>query len=85
MDAFLGAFRWHSAQKTAFDERTKKQQTEETYLMQKFDFPLETSIKGKYYRLKYRFAQLFQSLYFGGPAYTKKKFLQTYRRRGKFF
>ncbi len=85
VDAFLGAFRWHSDQKTAFDERTEKQQTEETYLMQKFSFPPESSIEGKYYRLRYRFAQLFQSLYFGGPAYTKKKFIQTYRRRGKFF
>lgn len=85
VDAFLGAFRWHSDQKTAFDERTQKQQAEETYLMQKFAFPAETSIEGKYYRLRYRFAQLFQSLYFGGPMYTLKKFRQTYRRRGKFF
>ena len=84
-DAFLGAFRWHSDQKTAFGERTQKQQAEETYLMQKFSFPAETSLEGKYYRLRYRFAQLFQSLYSGGLAYTKKKFIQTYRRRGKFF
>jgi len=85
MDAFFGAFRWHSTQKTAFDEQTEKQQAEENYLMQKFVFPPENSISGKYYRLRYRFSQLFQSLYFGGPAYTINKFRQTYRRRGKFF
>jgi glycosyltransferase involved in cell wall biosynthesis len=85
MDAFLGAFRWHAAQKTTFDKRTDKQKAEEAYLMRKFAFPPESSFAGKFYRLRYRFAQLFQSLYFGGPAYTLKKFRQTYRRRGKFF
>lgn len=85
MDAFLGAFRWHSAQKTAFDVQTEKQQAEEQYLMRKFSFPEEGSLEGKCYRLKYRLAQLFQSLCFGGARYTLKKFRQTYRRRGKFF
>jgi glycosyltransferase involved in cell wall biosynthesis len=85
IEAFLGAFRWYGGQKTAFHARTKKQCAEEIYLMQKFSFPSETSISGKYYRLRYRFAQLLQSLYFGGPVYTMKKFRQSYRRRGKFF
>ncbi|MDO9264910.1 MAG: glycosyltransferase family 2 protein [Desulfosalsimonadaceae bacterium] len=84
LGVFLGAFRWHSAQKTAFDQMTEKQRAEERYLVDKFNFPPETSLEGKYYRLRYRFAQLFQSLRYGGPAYTKKKFLQTYRRRGRF-
>jgi glycosyltransferase involved in cell wall biosynthesis len=84
MESFLGAFRWHGGQKTAFYEMTEKQRSEERYLMQKFSFPSETSVSGKFYRLRYRFAQLLQSLYFGGPVYAIKKFRRTYRRRGKF-
>jgi glycosyltransferase involved in cell wall biosynthesis len=84
LDLFLGAFRWHGGQKTAFDEMTEEQRAEEFYLMQKFAFPSETSITGKYYRVRYRFAQLWQSMCFGGPVYAIKKFRQTYRRRGKF-
>ena len=84
LDKFLGAFRWHSKQKTAFDQLTEKQRTEERYLVKKFKFPKEASIAGKYFRLRYRFSQFFQSLHYGGLIYTRKKFLQTYRRRGKF-
>ena len=82
---FLGAFRWHMEQKTPIDKRTERGIKEERYLEKKYGFPTAASLKGRYYRLRYRFAQLFQSLYYGGPAYTKKKFIQTYQRRGKFF
>ncbi|MEJ2033786.1 MAG: glycosyltransferase family 2 protein [Deltaproteobacteria bacterium] len=84
INAFLGAFRWHASQKTDFLTMTAKQRHEEKYIEDKFDFPPGTSIAGKFYRVQYRFAQLFQSILYGGPSYTMHKFMQTYRRRGKF-
>ena len=84
VDAFLGAFRWYTDQKTDFSKMTDQQQVEERYLEEKYHFPSKSSMKGKYYRTRYRFAQLFESMKYGGLGYTKKKFLQTYRRRGRF-
>jgi len=84
VDAFLGAFRWHGSQKTDFNEMTEKQLADEKYIENKFQFPSKTSLLGKYYRMRYRFAQLFESLLYGGVVYTAKKFVQTYRRRGRF-
>ncbi len=84
IDAFLGAFRWHGAQKTDFHKMTEMQQAEEKYIEKKFGFPPKASIAGMYYRVKYRFAQLMESLWCGGLRYTMGKFRQTYRRRGKF-
>ena len=84
LNEFLGAFRWYDAQKTDFHEMSAQQQAEERYIEKKLNFPTKSSLAGKYYRTRYRFAQLFESLNYGGAAYTIKKFRQTYRRRGRF-
>lgn len=83
VNAFLGGFRWHSSQKTDFNKMTAQQASEEKYIERKYNFPSDKSRAGRYFRLKYRFAQLFESLQYGGAAYTMRKFAQTYRRRGK--
>jgi len=84
VEVFLGAFRWYSEQKTDFLKMTDQQQAEERYIEEKYHFLPKDSMKGKYYRTRYRLAQLFESLRYGGFSYTGKKFKQTYRRRGKF-
>ncbi|MCK5784242.1 MAG: glycosyltransferase [Desulfobacterales bacterium] len=85
ISAFLGAFRSYEAQKTFVSIDNKKFLSEEVYMEKKFNFKSSSSFHGKYYRLKYRFAQLFESLIFGGACYTWEKFLKTYRERGQFF
>jgi len=84
VDAFLGAFRWYKDQKSDFSKLTDQQRAEESFLEDKYGFMPRTSMKGKYYRTRYRMAQLFESLSYGGLPYTIKKFKQTYRRRGRF-
>ena len=84
IDAFLGGFRRHGAQKSDFMKMDDAQEREERYLENKFGFAPSDSATGKCYRLRYRWAQLLESLRRGGPAYTLRKFRITYRRRGRF-
>ncbi len=83
--AFLGAFRCYAAQKTFASIDSKNFFSEEKYMEKKFNFKSSDSFRGKYYRLKYRFAQLFESLIAGGVRYTWEKFRKTYLQRGQFF
>ena len=85
VDDFLGAFRVHDDQKTDMKESGNQYFDDEVYLEQKFGFKSAKSVSGKYDRFCYRLAQLFESLASGGLLYTVRKFLITYRRRGKFF
>lgn len=85
IDAFLGAFRRHGAQKTDVERMDNRQREEEMIIEDKYGFPSANSIAGKYYRLRYRLSQFFESIYFGGFAYTLHKFKVTYCRRGRFF
>ena len=81
---FIGAFRWHTEQKTSIDTRTERGISEERYLERKYGFPASSTIEGVYYRIAYRLSQLFESLLSGGIKYTWRKFLITYKRRGQF-
>ncbi|MBC2716530.1 MAG: glycosyltransferase [Desulfobacteraceae bacterium] len=83
-DAFLGAFRNHEEQKTDNSRSTQKYFDEEEYLVRKYNFKPADSIIGKYYRLRYRLAQLFESLKDGGVSYMLKRFVVEYKRRGRF-
>ena len=83
-DAFLGAFRNHDDQKTDNRRSTQKYFNEEAYLVRKYNFKPADSIIGKFYRLRYRFAQLFESLKDGGVSYTLKRFRVEFKRRGRF-
>ena len=85
VSAFLGAFRCYAAQKTFASIDGKTFFSEEAYMEKKFNFKSSNSFYGKYYRLKYRFAQLYESLMAGGICYTWEKFKKTYRQRGHFF
>ena len=85
VDAFLGAFRCYAAQKTYASIDSKDFLSDEAYMEKKFNFTSSDSFRGKYYRLKYRLAQLFESLVDGGIRYTWEKFTKTYRQRGQFF
>ena len=74
VDALLGAFRRHSAQKTErlrIDERAIKEQH---YLDNKYDFPTLYSAQGFYHRVNYLFAKMGWSISQGGVMYTFKKF-----------
>ena len=83
--AFLGAFREHFLQKTNSEKMDDKVLWEEARIAGKMGFTPKDSLSGKYFRLKYRLAQLFGSLYLGGPAYTVRRFFKEYKRRGAFF
>ncbi|MGB9499506.1 MAG: glycosyltransferase family 2 protein [Dissulfuribacterales bacterium] len=83
-DVFLGAFRNHEDQKTDNRRSTQKYFEEEDYLIRKYNFKPANSMLGRYYRLRYRYAQLFESMRDGGVFYTLKRFMVEYRRRGKF-
>jgi glycosyltransferase involved in cell wall biosynthesis len=83
-EAFLGAFRNHHGQKTYIEKMCEADFLEYSYIDKKYGFYPSESFIGKYYRLKYRFAQLFESLVYGGILYTWHKFMTTYKRRGRF-
>jgi glycosyltransferase involved in cell wall biosynthesis len=83
-NSFLGAFRHHNGQKTHIKKMTEADFLEEKYIDNKYGFYPSELFIGKYYRLKYRFAQLFESLLYGGIRYAWKKFIIEYRRRGRF-
>ena len=85
LESFLGAFRCYPEQKTSLSIDNKGFFSEETYMEKKFNFEASDSLKGKYYRLRYRFAQLYESLVDGGVFYALKKFENSYCRRGRFF
>ncbi len=82
--SFLGNFRIHGEQKTTavMDERHLE---EEKLLEKKYSFTPADSFQGKYFRLQYRFRQLFNSLKKGGMLYTFKYFLNGLRKRGGLF
>jgi glycosyltransferase involved in cell wall biosynthesis len=84
IDSFLGAFRRHGEQITSTTRRDERSMIEEKYIEGKYGFPVPGTLSGRYHRIIYRFAQLYESLLAGGVHYTWRKFLITYRRRGKF-
>ncbi|HOW51421.1 MAG TPA: glycosyltransferase family 2 protein [bacterium] len=81
-DAFLGAFRVHEAQKTPDAEIDAKHRAEQEYLDKKYGFAAADSLRGKYYRLFYRWHQLIDSLVVGGLKYTIAKARSGLRKRG---
>jgi len=85
VDDFLGAFRRHSRQKTGMTNLTQCTFNEEKYIEEKYNFPKADSFIGQYYRLKYRTAQLVESLMNGGINYTWTKCKSSFGRRGQFF
>jgi glycosyltransferase involved in cell wall biosynthesis len=84
-DAFLGAFRQHVRQKTDKNKMNHNVFFEEARIEKKMGFKSKRTLIGKYYRLRYRWAQFIESLYFGGPAYTLHRFIMEYKRRGSIF
>lgn len=81
-DAFLGAFRVHEAQKTPDERFDAKQFEEQAYLDKKYGFATADSLRGKCYRLRYRWHQLADSLAAGGLRYTLDKARTGLRKRG---
>ena len=82
---FLAAFRRTSTQKSPDDHLNETTIMNEKLLAEKFGFPDEDSIAGRYFRIRHRFAKLWWHLTQGGLKYTWKKFLRGYRKRGKVF
>ena len=82
---FLAAFRRTSTQKSPDDHLNETTILNEKMLAEKFGFPDENSIAGKYFRIRHRFAKLWWHLTQGGLKYTWKKFWRGYRKRGKVF
>ena len=82
---FLAAFRRTSTQKSPDDHLNETTILNEKMLAEKFGFPDENSIAGKYYRIRHRFAKLWWHLTQGGVKYTWNKFRRGYRKRGKIF
>ncbi len=72
-DAFLGAFRIHEEQKTPVAAIDERQRAEQEYLDRKYHFTPAGSLRGKIYRLRYRWHQLADSLTAGGLRYTIHK------------
>jgi glycosyltransferase involved in cell wall biosynthesis len=85
VNAFLGAFRQHARQKTDHNKMNDEVFFEEQAIERKMGFKSKQAIAGKYYRLRYRLAQLVESLYCGGPIYTFNRFITEYKKRGRFF
>ncbi len=80
-DRLLGGFRIHGAQKTpaaAIDERRR---VEEEYLDRKYRFAPAHSVLGRFYRLRYRWYQLIDSLTTGGIRYTLRKAKEGLKKR----
>ena len=82
---FLAAFRRTSTQKSPDDHLNETTILNEKMLAEKFGFPDENSIAGKYYRIRHRFSKLWWHLTQGGLKYTWSKFWRGYRKRGKIF
>ncbi len=81
-DAFLGAFRVHEAQKTPDAAIDDKHRAEQEYLDKKYGFAAADSLRGKCYRLRYRWHQLIDSLAAGGLKYTITKARSGIQKRG---
>ncbi len=82
---FLAAFRRTSTQKSPDDHLNETTIMNELMLAEKFGFPDQNSISGKYFRIRHRFAKLWWHLTQGGLRYTWKKFWRGYRKRGRVF
>lgn len=82
---FLAAFRRTSTQKSPDDHLNETTILNEKMLSEKFGFPDENSIAGKYYRIRHRIAKLWWHLTQGGIKYTWNKFRRGYKKRGKVF
>lgn len=82
---FLAAFRRTSTQKSPDDHLNETTIMNELMLAEKFGFPDQNSIAGKYFRIRHRFAKLLWHLTQGGLRYTWKKFWRGYKKRGKVF
>lgn len=80
-DRFLGAFRVHESQKTPDATIDEKHLDEQAYLDKKYRFAAADSLRGKFYRLRYRWRQLVDSLVAGGLCYTLHKTLEGLRKR----
>ncbi|HSA32445.1 MAG TPA: glycosyltransferase family 2 protein [bacterium] len=80
-DSFLGAFRIHEAQKTPDAAIDEKHRAEQEYLDKKYGFAAADSLRGKCYRLRYRWHQLCDSLVAGGLCYTLGKAREGLRKR----
>lgn len=80
-DAFLGAFRVHESQKTPDATMDEKHLDEQAYLDKKYRFAAAGSLRGKGYRLRYRWRQLVDSLVAGGLCYTIAKAREGLRKR----
>jgi glycosyltransferase involved in cell wall biosynthesis len=80
-DGFYGAFRKYTGQKTALDDFGPKDREELRYLEKKYGFPPKASLKGFYFRVHYRFFQLFYSLFYGGISYTIYKIKKDLKRK----
>ena len=85
IDDFLAAFRRTLTQKSPDDHLNETTVMNEKLLAEKFGFPDERSIVGKYYRVRHRLAKLWWHLSQGGLVYTWKKFWRGYKKRGKVF
>lgn len=85
IDDFLASFRRTSTQKSPDDHLNETTIMNEKLLAEKFGFPDERSVAGRYYRIRHRFAKLWWHLAQGGFGYTWNKFLRGYRKRGKVF
>ncbi|MFO7735210.1 MAG: glycosyltransferase family 2 protein [bacterium] len=84
-DDFLASFRRYEDQKSPETHLCETTVQNEKMLAEKFGFPKENSMAGKYYRVKHRFAKLCWHISQGGVRYTWRKFLKGYRKRGKIF
>lgn len=82
---FLASFRRYGNQKSPENHLCETTVQNEKMLAEKFGFPKENSMEGKYYRIKHRLAKLYWHISQGGIRYTWRKFLKGYKKRGKIF
>lgn len=80
-DAFLGAFRIHGGQKTPAAAIDDRHRAEQEYLDAKYGFAAADFLRGKWYRLRYRWHQFLDSLVAGGLCYTLDKAREGLRKR----
>lgn len=80
-DAFLGAFRRHSLQKSPELSLTERIISDEKSIEKKFDFPAFSTSMGICYRIAHRFDKLLWSLKQGGLRYVLMKINKGYRKR----
>ncbi len=78
---FLGAFRIHESQKTPAATVDERHRVEEEYLDRKYRFAPAHTMLGRFYRFRYRWYQLLDSLTTGGIRYTLRKAKEGFQKR----